>query len=388
MGSVGSVDRLGEDQLRHFNMLRSFQSALVKQLKSTQVDTTWEDTRRKLALGDYLSLYLFAMLNPAIDSLRGACAASHLERVGREVCSGPVSLGSFSEAQHLVDESLLQSLFERLQSQLPRRRDGDWPERLAQLQVRLIDSSVWRVCQRLGWAYWRPSSRGQGTGADYAVRLHTVFDLGKGMVEKAELTRAKLCERKAWKKLAQPGQLYVGDRYYSYDHSLLKSMADKQVHFLVRTRIDTQWVLEEELPLDVSAREAGITYAACVRLGAQGKGVRVRVVQIMGEDEAILLLSSVPESTLSLCELAALYKERWQIECFFHWFKCIFKNRHWFCHSQRGMQVQIYLALIAAVLLMLFTGKRPNKRCMETIQLYMDGWCRAEELPALLKKYL
>ena len=387
---MGSINRFSESDLSQYKLLRTFQTALAQQLETAELDATWEDTCRKLALGDYLSLFLFAMLNPAIESLRGACAASQLKRVGDEVCSRPVSLGSLSEAQHVVDESLLQSLFERLQSQLPRqkRTDENWGKRLEQLQVRLIDSSVWRVCERLSWAHWRPSSRGLGTSSDNAVRLHTVFDLSKGMAERAELTAAKKCERKLWKKLARPGQLYVGDRYYSHNHSLLGDMIDNEVHFLVRTRINTGWIVDEEIVLDAAERAAGITYAAWVRLGAKGKGARVRVLQIMGEDETILLLSSVPESMLGLCELAALYRERWQIECFFHWLKCIFKNRHWFCHSQRGMQVQIYLALIAAVLLMLFTGKRPNKRCMETIQLYMSGWCQPEELSVLLKKYI
>jgi hypothetical protein len=43
------------------------------------------------------------LLNPVVDSMRGLCAASKLGRVQQEICSRPVSLGSFSEAQAVFD---------------------------------------------------------------------------------------------------------------------------------------------------------------------------------------------------------------------------------------------------------------------------------------------
>ena len=382
------MTRFDESELKQFKLLRHFQDVLKDLVAEVQLDSTWTDPRRKLAIGDYLSLYLFAMLNPVIDSMRGACAASHLKQVGSQISSGPVSLGSFSEAQHLVDENLLAQVFERLKEQLPAQKGSDLVERLKGLQVRLIDSSVWRVCDRLGWALWRPVTGGGNTTSDCAVRMHTVFDLNRGVVERAELTAAKFCERKAWKQLAEPGSLYVGDRYYSYDYKLLREMDERQIYFLVRTRVTTQWVVDQEFELSEVEREAGLLYSARVRLGKNGDGPTVRVVEVQGPEEPIRLLCNMPEDALNAEEIAALYKERWQIECFFYWIKCILKNRHWFCESQRGLQVQVYVALIAAVLLMLFTGKRPNKRCMEVVQLYLNGWCEPEELPRLLKKYV
>ena len=64
---------------------------------------TFRDPRRKLGQKDYLSLLLFGLFNPVVDSMRGLCAASRLQRVQQEICSAEVSLGSFSEAQAVVD---------------------------------------------------------------------------------------------------------------------------------------------------------------------------------------------------------------------------------------------------------------------------------------------
>lgn len=149
---------------------------------------------RKLLVGDYFSLFLFGLLNPVVESMRGLCAVSHITRVGRDVCSRPVSLGSFSEAQSVFDPNLL-----------------------------------------------------------------------KG--------------------------------------------------------------------------------------GA-----------------------------------SLIYHYRWQVELFFKWLKCILGCRHLLAESPEGVTIQIYCALIAALMLQALTGKRPSKREMELIRFYMAGSMEVDELMTLLAR--
>jgi IS4 transposase len=75
-----------------------------------------------------------------------------------------------------------------------------------------------------------------------------------------------------------------------------------------------------------------------------------------------------------------MYRRRWQIEGFFKWLKCLLGCRHWLAESQRGVTLQLYLALIASVLLQLATGQRPTRRMLEFIELYQMGWASLEEL--------
>ena len=44
--------------------------------------------------------------------------------------------------------------------------------------------------------------------------------------------------------------------------------------------------------------------------------------------------------------------------------------------------IEIYLALIAALLLQLYSGRRPNRRMMELIQLYLLGVASSQDLQA------
>jgi hypothetical protein len=118
----------------------------------------------------------------------------------------------------------------------------------------------------------------------------------------------------------------------------------------------------------------------------QFESVRVRVVWIEGRQSALMLVTNLTPQALPAAMVSMLYRRRWQIECFFKWIKCLLKCRHWLAESQAGVSLQLYLALIAAVLLQLCLGRRPNKRMFELIQLYQMGYATTEEVIAGLKR--
>jgi IS4 transposase len=74
------------------------------------------------------------------------------------------------------------------------------------------------------------------------------------------------------------------------------------------------------------------------------------------------------------------------VERFFRWFKCILGCRHLLSTSPRGVEIQVYLALIASLLISLWTGRKPMKRTFELLCLYFSGWASEEELIAHLEK--
>jgi hypothetical protein len=83
--------------------------------------------------------------------------------------------------------------------------------------------------------------------------------------------------------------------------------------------------------------------------------------------------------------VALIYRYRWQVELFFKWLKCILGCRHLLAESPSGVAIQVYCALIAALMLQAFSGRRPTKRAMELIQFYLLGYVDTDELAKLLK---
>ena len=69
------------------------------------------------------------------------------------------------------------------------------------------------------WALWRR----QGTSQS-AVRLHLSLHVLEDKPQRAKITPGVGCERQAWRENWQPGDAYVGDRYYGEDYRLLAKL--------------------------------------------------------------------------------------------------------------------------------------------------------------------
>ena len=84
--------------------------------------------------------------------------------------------------------------------------------------------------------------------------------------------------------------------------------------------------------------------------------------------------------------IADIYRHRWQIELFFRFFKHVLGCRHLLSRKPAGLQIQAYCAIIACLLIHLWTGGRPNIRTCEMVFYYLTGWATLEELTAHLAK--
>ena len=62
--------------------------------------------------------------------------------------------------------------------------------------------------------------------------------------------------------------------------------------------------------------------------------------------------------------------------------KCTVRFRHLLSESADGIQIQMYCALIATLLIVLWTGRKPTKRTWEMVQFYFQGWASAEDVQA------
>lgn len=80
--------------------------------------------------------------------------------------------------------------------------------------------------------------------------------------------------------------------------------------------------------------------------------------------------------------IALIYLYRWTIEIFFRFFKHVLGCRQLLSHSQRGIEIQNYCAIIACMLISLWTGRQPTLRTYEMICFYFAGLATAEELLA------
>lgn len=388
---------ISSDQLQSWDLLGEFRSVLEKIAPSPSRTRPKGGPQRLLTEEDYLSALLFAQFNPVIDSMRGLRACSKLQRVQEDVCSRPISLGSFSEAQHVFGFERLENLFGQLvRENIQLRRQNCLqpggpilPNSHAMLQ--LVDSSVFRAVARMAWAEWRYQSATQR-----AVRLHLKFNLFDQQPSEVLVTEGRCCERKALAKMISPGEFYVGDRYYGRDYKWLKALEEAGCSYIIRLCENANFTILEELPLDDEDRAAGVVSDQIVRLGARGCWHHgpVRVVRIEKpelDEPVIIVTNQLERESFSAALIGEIYHQRWEIELFFRWFKCIFgraKQWHWMAESREGVTIQLYTSLIAALLLARRVGKLPGKRTMEMLRFHAMGMASAEELKTALESQL
>jgi hypothetical protein len=78
--------------------------------------------------------------------------------------------------------------------------------------------------------------------------------------------------------------------------------------------------------------------------------------------------------------VALIYRHRYAIEIFFRFFKQVLGCRHLLSHKPEGILIQVYCAIIARLLLNLWTGRKPTKRTVEMFAFYFMGVATEQEV--------
>lgn len=383
-------NRLTEERLTSWKLLGDFRGLLEK-TDNTKLSRKG-GPKRLLSEEDYLCSFLFAQFNPVLNSMRGLCAASMFKKVQEQVSTRKMSLGSFSEAQAVFGFERLETIFKTLAAERIRQSHSDIKVPPGLLKsINLVDSSVFLCLPRMNWAHWR-----NGIQKDSAIRLHLSYNLLDEKPSQVFISPAKLCERKALEMLLKKGEFYVGDRNYGRDYQLLHRMDGAGCGYLMRLCEGAHFQVQKNSTLSEKDLAAGVLSDQLVTLGSDRRSrlEQVRIVRIEKpelEEPILIVTNQLSSEDLSAAQIAEIYWNRWSIELFFRWLKCIFGNSkqwHWFAESPQGIGVQLYSALIAALLLSRRLGKLPNKRTMEALHWHQLGMIDTEELANVLQKAL
>jgi hypothetical protein len=340
---------------------------------------------RQLFYDQYISLLLLYFFSPTITSLRALQQASTLEAVQKRLGVRATSLGSFSEAARLFDAKILHQILQELAAKAAPIIEG--PDAKQLLHLTAVDGSIFRAFPRMAWALWKDAKH-------RGIKLHLHFDVFCGMPTDASITHASGSETGQLREMLQPGRLYVVDRGY-LDHELYRQILEAGSSFIGRIKDNGAYVMESERLLTDADLAAGIVCDELVeRLGTSHhknelKGHQLRLVKVQRTiNESELQTWWLLTNRLDLpAELVILgYRNRWTVELFFRWLKCVLGCKQLLTTSENGVTLQIYTALIASMLIVLWTGRKPTKRTWEMLQFYFQGWASLDELEAHLER--
>jgi hypothetical protein len=357
---------------------------------------------RDLHMDQYCLLVLMWIYNPILTSMRGLQEASNLKEVQKRLGVGRASLGSLSESVSIFDPEPLAELANELSQKLPNRT----PQNFSAVDKRItaVDGSVFKVLSQIAKLAWLPVGNGKHR---CGYRLHTQFEVFRGTPSRVDLTPANpkgsSDERVVLEKTLEPERCYLLDRGYE-KYSLWNAIDVKGSQYVCRIRDNPAFEVLKERPLSQKAVSENIISDLIVRFGGEqtkeppNHATRVVMIKINPLDsrsrkDAISAPSSdgvlrIVTNNLDIPAeiVAALYLLRWTIELYFRMIKQLLGCRHLLSHKPNGVTIQIYLAIIACILIMSITGKSPTKRTYEMISFYLMGWASIDELEEHIKK--
>jgi hypothetical protein len=339
---------------------------------------------RELFFDQYATLMILFFFNPTVTTMRGLQQFTTLEKVQRMCGVKPTALGSLSEATRVFDPHALEPIIAELAAQakrLPNGMPGAMEAALAGLIA--VDGSLLKALPRMAWALWQDATH-------RAVKMHVAFSVFEQLPVKVRVTHGNASERDELRKLVQPGGFYVADRGYA-DYSMFREFDDAGVRFLIRLQENSVFEIEQELPLSEADRAAGVISDVLLRrLGTEKHNSLLkqplRIVEIQGCEPGQIWVLATNALDLPAELIMIAYRYRWKIELFFRWLKCVLGCRHLLSQNPLGVTLQIYCAIIAAMLVSLWTGAKPNKRTYEMLCHYLSGWATLEELERHLNK--
>jgi Transposase DDE domain/Domain of unknown function (DUF4372) len=211
--------------------------------------------------------------------------------------------------------------------------------------VYALDATTIDLCLSLHpWAPFRK--------AKAAIKLHTLLDLRGNIPSFVHITDGKMHEVNVLDTLPiEAGAFYLMDRGY-LDFSRLYAMHTAGAFFVTRTKSNTQFKRRYSQAVDKLTTNLVFDQIGTLALKAALKAYpqMVRCVRVKDENgKRITFLTNNME--LPAKTIAALYKNRWQVELFFKWIKQHLRIKSFYGTSENAVKTQIWIALCTYVLI-------------------------------------
>lgn len=312
--------------------------------------------RRLTTKSQFLAL-LFAQLAGAV-SLREIEAGltsqkARLYHVGART----IARTTLADANSKRPACLFAALFSHMAQTASRRT-----RRHMRDSVRLIDATRIKLSSLCGgWA--------DMIGGKQAIKVHVTYDPLTDLPMDARITGQKTNDiLPARDTTILPGTTYVFDLAY-YDFGWWAKIDKCGARFVTRLKANTPLAISHEEKFRKPRRnQEGVIADAIGHLPERLASCRrnpyqdpVRAVTIQLKTGKILRLVT-NDLDASAEEIADLYKQRWQIELFFKWIKQNLKIRHFLGRSENAVRIQIFVALIAHILLRLAQSQQQTVR--------------------------
>ena len=280
------------------------------------------------------------------ESLRDieTCLSVQASKLYHMGFSEPVRRSTLADANEARDWRIYAELAQRLIAQARKLyAKEDLGLELANT-VYALDSTTIDLCLSVfPWAHFRTTKA--------AVKMHTLLDLRGNIPTFIHVSDGKLADVHALDLLVpEPGAIYVMDRGY-VDFARLHAMHQAGAFFVTRAKSNLKAHRRYSATTD---RATGIICDQIIALDGhytkQHYPERLRRIRFRDAETGKMLVFLTNNFDLPALTIAALYKNRWQVELFFKWIKQHLRIKQFYGTSENAVKTQIWIAVSVYVL--------------------------------------
>lgn len=307
-------------------------------------------------------MMLFAHV-AGFDSLREICQGmetqgGHLNHMGIEKIPKKSSL---SYANQHRSWEIYRDMFEAMVANFHSRIDRKSKPKGFKGKLLSIDSTTIDLC--LALFPWAKFHHRKG-----AVKVHTVLDHDGLIPVFADITDGRKHDSKAFCSMLSehpslfPEDCWVAmDRAYN-DYLTFGEMTERNIWFVTRIKSNAVYRVEESrnVPQNSNIDSDEVIELTSAKGQLCGYYLRRVVVDDVENDRKIELLCN--NLKFGATTIAAMYKQRWQVELFFKQIKQNLKIKSFVGTSENAVKTQIYCALCAIVLMNFLKSVSDSKR--------------------------
>jgi len=237
-------------------------------------------------------------------------------------------------------QELFLLLLKRIQNEGIGKKKFRFKNKLVSLDSTIIDLSI----SLFNWAHFR---RTKG-----AIKLHLLLDHDGYLPTFAWITEGKVADIQIARQIVfPPGTIVVDDRAYN-DYRLFGRWTSQKVYFVTKLKENAQYEVigEREVP-----QNRNILKDQLIQFTDPGSREKcpypLRLIQVYDPEKEEVLFFLTNHMDLGATTIAAIYKDRWQIEIFFKYLKQYLKIKTFVGTSPNAVKIQIWTALIAMLML-------------------------------------
>ena len=239
-----------------------------------------------------------------------------------------------------------QDLFYAVLNRCSQAKPGRHKLRFRNPLLSIDSTTVELVSQMFDWAKY-----GKSKGA---IKLHLMLDHDGLLPQYAVVTDGQSADVTIGRKMPmEAGSVIVFDRGY-IDYPWFDSLTKRGVHFVTRLKKNAHFKVVEERPVPrsrtvVRDQVVDVFNVHLVRRRAY-KEIRLRRIEVVDPQDGKTLVIYSNLLHFGATTIAAIYKERWQIELFFKALKQNLKIKTFIGTSANAIHIQLWTALIAMVI--------------------------------------